>query len=117
MKSNLMEIEGEWDLGYVLDWHTLSSEYLGVNEFGYNMFDTVRSEVGEAIYQLKYRADQDEIGVLADTFVENLKDIFESASFIVPMPSSKTRAIQPLNLLAKEVAQKLDIQLFKKILI
>lgn len=112
-----MKIEGEWDLGYILDFHTLSSEYLGVDEFGHNRFNNLRSEVGEALYKLKYQDDQDQVGVLTDTFVENLKDKFESASFVVPMPPSKKRAIQPLGLLAKEIANKLDIKLFKKILI
>jgi hypothetical protein len=31
---------------------------MGVNEFGRDVFDTVRSELGELLVRLKYRGDQ-----------------------------------------------------------
>jgi len=39
-----MRIPGRWRAGYVLDYHTLSSAYLGDDEYGHPMFDTKRSE-------------------------------------------------------------------------
>ena len=42
---------------HLLDKHTLSSTYLGDDEFGHPRFDTKRSEVAEALYQVKYRGD------------------------------------------------------------
>lgn len=53
-----IKINGIWDSGYSLDVYSLHSELIGVDEFGHNMFDTVRSEIGEAVYQLKYRKKQ-----------------------------------------------------------
>lgn len=112
-----MKIEGEWDSGYVLDWHVLSCDYLGDNAYGRPEFDTVRSDVGEALFKLKYRYKVKNAPVLAETFVDSLKGKFKEASLIIPMPSSKTRPVQPLELLAKNVSEKLDIPLFKKILV
>ena len=117
MKTNIMKINGEWDLGYVLDWHTLSSVYTGDNAQGHPTFDTTRSEVGEALYQLKYKLNLQRVAELADTFVANLKGIFKSASFVIPMPPSKKRVIQPLPLLAKNVAERLGIPIFDEILL
>jgi len=41
------KIQGEWTSGYALDIHTLSSEFIGYNEYGHPHFDNKRSEMGE----------------------------------------------------------------------
>jgi hypothetical protein len=56
---------GPWDAGYALHIHTLSSVFLGYNEYGQPSFDTTRSPIGELLYQLKYRNDQSAIEQLA----------------------------------------------------
>ncbi len=117
MNVNVMQITGDWDLGYVLDWHVESSEFLGHNQSGRAEFDTKRTEIGEAIFQLKYRNDQSKIEPLAEAMVLNLKSAFQSASFIVPMPPSKSRGSQPAVELAKKVAEKMELPLFKDILL
>jgi len=43
MDVNIREITGNWDQGYVLHKHVLSSIYLGENEYGHPQFDTTRS--------------------------------------------------------------------------
>ena len=53
MEVQVKKIQGSWDLGYVLHKHTISSVYLGVDEWGHNRFDNTRSEPGEALNQLK----------------------------------------------------------------
>ncbi len=35
--------------------HTISSTFLGYNEYGHAQYDTTRSTLGELLYQLKYR--------------------------------------------------------------
>jgi hypothetical protein len=45
-------INGAWREGFALDLHTLSSEYVGDDEFGHPRFDTIRTEIGELLYQL-----------------------------------------------------------------
>jgi len=52
-----IKLEGNWKNGLAFDVHTLSSTYLGVNEYGYNQWESTRCEIGELLYQLKYRAD------------------------------------------------------------
>jgi len=117
MNTNIMKITDGWDLGYVLDWHVKSSEYLGDNEFGKPMFDTKRTEIGEALFQLKYRQDQSKIEPLAETMAVNLKLLFQTASFVIPIPPSKNRDIQPAIKLAKRVSAKMDLPFFENILL
>ena len=53
MQVQVRKLEGSWDLRYALHKHTLSSLYLGDDEYGHAQFDTTRSEPGEVLYQLK----------------------------------------------------------------
>ena len=117
MNVNVMKIIGNWDLGYVLDWHVESSEFLGYNQFGQAEFETKRTEIGEAIFQLKYRNDTSKIEILAYTMAQNLKTKFLAASFIVPMPPSKRRGTQPAIELARKVAEKMELPFFENILL
>ncbi|QTA91757.1 ComF family protein [Desulfonema magnum] len=117
MKTKIMKIAGNWDIGYVLDWHVKHSEFLGYNEFGKPEFDTTRTEIGEAIFRLKYRQDQTRIEPLAETMVENLRSAFQTASFVVPMPPSKNRASQPTVELARRVSKKMNLPFFENILL
>jgi hypothetical protein len=64
-------LRGPWDGGFALDWHTLSSTYIGDNPFGHPMFDTKRPPVGQLLFQLKYRNDHtavDRLPTLLRTF-------------------------------------------------
>jgi hypothetical protein len=61
MKVALRQIQGPWDAGWVLNKHTLSSQYIGDDDYGHARFETTRSEVGEATYQLKYRHDWSQV--------------------------------------------------------
>lgn len=117
MDVAVQRIFGAWHVGYVLDKHVKSSDFLGNNQFGHPMFDTIRTEVGESMYQLKYKGDRSQIPLLAETFIENLKSKFSSVGLIIPVPPSKHRTFQPLIELAKAVAKKMDITIFEKILI
>ncbi len=53
-----IELEGNWVKGRAFDVHTLSSTYLGPNEFGHDQWENTRSEMGELVYQLKYKQDK-----------------------------------------------------------
>ena len=117
MNVNLMQITGDWDLGYVLDWHVKSSEFIGHNAFGHAEFDTERTEIGEAIFQLKYRDDQTMIEPLAETLVANLSSAFQTASLIIPMPASQSRGTQPAVELSRKVSEKMKLPFFENILL
>ena len=108
---------GDWDIGYVLDWHVKSSEFLGHNEFGIPEFNTLRTEIGEAIFQLKYRQNQTKIEPLAETMFANLGSVFQTASFAIPMPPSKNHTIQPSVELARKVSEKMRLPFFENILL
>ncbi|MCK9444910.1 MAG: hypothetical protein M0Q14_10345 [Tissierellaceae bacterium] len=54
MQINPIEIKGNWDKGYVMDKHSISSTYLGEEQYGRPRYDTIRGELGELVYQLKY---------------------------------------------------------------
>lgn len=113
----MQRIFGNWDVGYSLDKHSISSVFIGNNEFGHPMFDTTRTEIGEALYQLKYNSDRSQINTLGQQVVDSLGKHFQSASFIVPMPASKQRAFQPVNEIAKQIAALMNIPYIDNILV
>ena len=94
MQVQVRKLEGSWDLGYALHKHTLSSVYLGDDEYGHPRFDNTRSEPGEALYQLKYRGDWNQIAPLAAQIQATLLPLFGKIGLIIPMPASTTRARQ-----------------------
>ena len=55
MKIDPVQVQGAWRLGWALDVHTTSSEFLGYDQNGHAQFNTTRSPLGELLYQLKYR--------------------------------------------------------------
>jgi len=59
-------ILGAWKEGFALDRHTVSSTYRGDNEFGNPVYDTVRSELGQLLYELKYRGEHSVVGPIVD---------------------------------------------------
>ena len=48
---NPQKLTGNWVEGFVLDIHTLSSSLVGYDEFGHEVFDTKRTELGELLYK------------------------------------------------------------------
>ncbi|PWN58182.1 amidophosphoribosyltransferase, partial [Chryseobacterium phosphatilyticum] len=112
MQVQVKKLEGSWRLGYALHKHTLSSVYLGDDEYGHPRFDTTRSEPGEALYQLKYRSDWNQVAPLAAQVQASLLPLLGKIGLIVPMPASTTRARQPVDELAKELGRITNIPVF-----
>jgi predicted amidophosphoribosyltransferase len=108
MKTKIEKIAGIWDLGYVLDKQVESSTYLGDDDNGHPQFNTIRTEVGEAVFQLKYRNDLTKVGPLADEIVKLIQVNFISVDIVIPMSPSKQRATQPVFEIAKAVASKIS---------
>jgi predicted amidophosphoribosyltransferase len=117
MNVNIRQIFGPWALGYTLDKHSVRSTFIGHNEFGHPEFDTLRTQVGEALFQLKYRFDVSKAGVLADQIVASFWRFFSTTSFIVPMPSSKARAVQPVAAISREVAIRMGLRSVESLLL
>ena len=104
MQFGITKIEGNWDDGYVLSKHTISSTYLGDDDNGRPKFDTLRSEAGEALYQLKYRQDWNQVAPLAAELATHIWPLFDRIDLIVPMPASTQRQRQPVRELAWALA-------------
>jgi predicted amidophosphoribosyltransferase len=105
MDVQVKKLEGSWEVGYALHKHTLSSAYAGENEQGHPIFDPTRSEPGEALFQLKYRNDWNQVGTLAAQVQATLLPSFKKIDLIVPMPASSLRARQPVDELANALGK------------
>ncbi|WP_395372330.1 ComF family protein [Komagataeibacter diospyri] len=117
MEVQIKKIEGNWDAGYALHKHTLSSVYLGVDEWGHDRFENTRSEPGEALYQLKYRSDWNQIEPLATQIRDTLLPLFGKIGLIVPMPASTARAKQPVNELAYALGRLTNTPVFDELIV
>jgi predicted amidophosphoribosyltransferase len=112
-----MQIHGNWDLGYVLDRHIQQSTFLGEDEYGNPKFETIRTEIGEKLYQLKYKSAFENVEILAQEITNRLGHIFSSSSLIIPMPPSKARTRQPVIEIARSVGKKMNKPCLENILI
>lgn len=105
-------IRGAWLDGYTLDYHTVSSTYVGDNEFGHPVFDTQRTPLGELLFRLKSRSDQsvvDEIVDAVESFIELTWK--PRITVIVPVsPSNTARKAQPVFLLADALGKRLKLR-------
>ncbi len=112
MEVQVTKLESSWNLGYALHKHTLSSVCIGDDEWGNPRFETTRSEPGEALYQLKYRNDWDQVEPLAAHVQTTLLPLFGKIGLIVPMPASTVRSKQPVNELAYALDRLTRIPVF-----
>lgn len=107
MQVNIRQISGNWDLGYAMDKHIVSSTYTGDNEQGHPTFNTIRTDVGEAVFKLKYRADWTQVDPLAKCLYDNAVPLFENIGLIIPMAASNERPRQPVTAIAEALAAKM----------
>jgi len=117
LNASLRQINGPWDGGWVLDKHTLQSVYLGDDEYGHARFDTTRTEVGEATFQLKYRSDWAQTKPLAQAIADHICSKLPNIGFIVPMPASNPRHRQPVTEVANELGALVNIPVFDNLLV
>jgi predicted amidophosphoribosyltransferase len=94
-----IELEGNWTKGRAYDVHTLSSAYIGPDEFGHDRYENTRSEMGELVFQLKYRQDKSTLPAIVK-LLDKIGGI-EKFDFIIPVPpTDQARSFQPV----KEIA-------------
>ena len=104
-------ISGAWRQGFALDLHTIRSIPVGHDEHGHLRFDTTRSEVGELLYQLKFKGDKAAIDPLAAAAEVFLNKWNPSIDLLVPVPPSTIRANPPVMLLAEAISKRLGLLL------
>ncbi len=98
-----IDLEGNWTRGRAYDVHTLSSTYLGPDEFGHARYESTRSEMGELVYQLKYRQDKNTLPAIVK-LLDKIGGI-EEFDYIIPIPpTDQSRSFQPV----KEIALALE---------
>lgn len=101
----VIDLEGNWKSGKAFDLHTVASTHLGTDEFGHDRWETTRSEMGELVYQLKYRFDQAAVAKII-ALLDTISGI-EKFDFILPIPATnKTRPIKPVELIAVALGTK-----------
>ncbi|TET69277.1 MAG: ComF family protein [Candidatus Zixiibacteriota bacterium] len=104
MRVDPIRIHGEWDLGFCLDYHTISSVKVDVDQF-----ETLRTELGEALYQFKYRKQRKHLLPLAETVSNFIREeILPSEGqidFLLSVPPTQFRFFQPLKLLSRKVSK------------
>jgi predicted amidophosphoribosyltransferase len=103
------KLAGRWREGYALDYHSVSSVYIGDNQFGHPEFDTTRSAVGDLLYRLKYGRDQSTIDPLVGAATRFIRSWKPGADVIIPVPPSRARAMQPVMLLGEAIAKRLKL--------
>ncbi|MRU15819.1 ComF family protein [Roseovarius sp. A21] len=117
MEVNIRQLDGPWDAGYALDKHTLSSVCVGHNEYGHPVFETTRSEAGEALFNLKYRSDWSQVDPLAQQLVSSVLPLFDKVHLLLPMPASTTRLRQPVDELCAALSKHSGIPVFDNVLV
>jgi competence protein ComFC len=104
-------IKGPWSSGWALDLHTLSSSFVGDDAFGHPQFENKRSEIGELLYQFKYRGDRSGLTAICETAAAFILNRKLPVDVIVAVPpSNEKRRSQPLPLIAKGVAGRLSCE-------
>jgi|SRR6185312_3193485 predicted amidophosphoribosyltransferase len=100
-----------WVEAYVLDYHTVSSTPTGDP---YYRFDTKRTELGERVFQLKYRSGGASVLTdIVDTAEQFVRDWKPPVECIVPAPASLNRKSQPVFEIARELAKRLQIPIYE----
>lgn len=117
MNVSLRQVHGPWDDGWVLDKHSLGSICVGHNAYGHPVFETTRTEVGEATFQLKYRSDWSQAAPLAQAIASYILPKLPKIGFIIPMPASTYRPRQPVNEVANELGRQVNVPVFNNILL
>ena len=103
-------ISGPWKAGFALDRQIVSSEFVGYNEFGHPMFNTQRTDLGELLYRLKYRADTAVLSEIVDAVVDYIQQSWKPPiTLIVPVPASQVRRAQPVQQVAEELGKRMSI--------
>ena len=110
-----IDLIGNWRRGKAYDLHTVSSTYLGVDEFGHDRYDTHRSEMGELVYRLKYNGDRS----AAEKIVALLDAIrgIETFDFLVPIPPTrKDRPFRPVELITELLGRRRGVRILTGLL-
>jgi len=112
METDPKPIYGNWAHGWALDQHTLRSRQDGGGAPGRPRFTSERSEIGEALYRLKYRLDRSQVAPIARAVVEFVRcrpELSDVGAVLAVPPSNADRSFQPVEAIAFAVAAELGL--------
>lgn len=114
-----IKVNGNWDEGYVLDFHVANSEYAGDDVFGHPRFKNTYTKIGQLLHSMKYNGHIDtssEIAEYCHDFLDSwLSD--KNIDIVLPVPPTKQRDIQPVFLISEAIADSLNVWYSSDILI
>lgn len=113
-----IKLQGIWDEGYALDKHIVSSTPIGEDNYGRMRYDTIRTPLGELIYQYKYRKKDclEQIMELVEPFIKRWLS-FKGIETVLPVPPTNVdRDFQPVFEIAKRVAKILNTYYYEDVL-
>lgn len=112
MKIDPKMITGNWTHGWALDQHTIRSTASASDSIGHSTFDTERTEIGEALYKLKYRDDRTKVEPIAQTvanFIRDRSELTDIKAVLAVPPSDTRRSFQPVEVVAARIGAMLDL--------
>ncbi len=113
--KSIIPLKGNSFDGYALELHTIKSTLKADGSF-----ETLRTELGELIYKLKYHFDKNSIEPLAQRCANIIKNTFSNIDVIIPSPPSNlNRPFQPVIELATRISEltqiPIDLDFVKKL--
>jgi len=111
MEINLKPLLGNWTHGWALDQHTVRSSG-EIDSSIRPTFDTERTEIGEAIFRLKYRDDLSQVEPIARTiseFIRGRSELRDIKAILAVPPSQWRRSFQPVEKVASRVGELLGL--------
>jgi len=111
----MIPLKGRWRLGFALDIHTSDSVSLGAYTSGRNSWRSNRTEIGQLLFDLKYKGDLSKV----QGIVKLLDPIqgLETVDAIVPAPSSNfDRSFQPVVEIAKGLGARRGVPVIEDLL-
>ena len=112
MKIDPQRITGNWTHGWALDQHTVRSAAGASDTIGHPAFATDRTEIGEALYRLKYRDDREQVEPIARTvsdFIRGRSELSDIGAVLAVPPSDTRRSFQPAEAVAARIGVMLNL--------
>jgi len=91
-----------------MDVHTVSSTFVGHDEFGHEQFETRRTYLGDLLYRFKYDNDRSALTKLAAEIADFVKRRLDP-EILIPVPPTRKRPRQPVYEIANRVGQTLRL--------
>lgn len=112
---------GNWTKAISLDRQIVKSIPLEENQYGHLQFDTTRTEIGEYMYQLKYKNKLEYVEPISEALARCIREDYDidfsrNVGVIAMPPSNTHRNFQPVFKIAKSLATKLGLKCGTKVL-